>query len=90
MLVIRSSLTGQTMFTVELRSSEVSLFPADARTTLLALGASPIGHLININQPGGSLPVPANCMFGVMVCSHEDLAVAADHSTTKQKVSHAV
>lgn len=88
--MIRSNRTGQIMFTVELRSSEATLSPADARAALLALGASPVGHLIDISQSGGSLPVPANCMFGVMVCSHEDLAVAADHSITKQKVSHAV
>lgn len=90
MLAIRSSLTGQILFAVEFNSLEVSLSPADARATLLALGASPVGHLVNINQSGGGLPVPANCMFGVMACSHEDLEPATDHLITKRKEPHAV
>lgn len=90
MIVVRSSLTGQTLFAVELHSIEVSLSPADARATLVALGGSPIGHLINVNQSGGGLPVPANCMFGVMACSHEDLEPASGHSIANRKKTHAI
>lgn len=74
MLVIKSSITGQTLFGVELRNADVFLSPIQARELIALLGGSPIGYHIDVSQTGSGMPVPAGCMMGVHAVCHPDVS----------------